>query len=250
MSSNMIPSDNLVGKTILITGAARRIGSFIAQAAAEQGARVIIHYDTSKKDAVSLADDIRHNGGWAQITSYDLSDLEHLSTWFENISNQWGAIDGLVNNASVFDALDWQTTTLSDWQRTMNINLTAPFFLSQAFSRHLPINRKGQIVNLLDWRALRPGGDHLPYTISKAGLAALTSSLAVSLAPQICVNGVALGAILPPITGEKDDALLASVPANRWGKPSDVTDAVLFFLSNQGFITGEILHVDGGRHLI
>ncbi len=129
------------------------------------------------------------------------------------------------------------------------MNLTAPFLLSQAFARHRG-GRPGAIVNLLDWRALRPGADHFAYTISKAGLAALTQSLAQALAPSIRVNGLALGAILPPPGAANDDIPpSARSPLGRWGTLQETCDALLFLLAGPDFITGEILHLDGGRHL-
>lgn len=250
MHVKVITSDLLKGRTILITGAARRVGAMIARAAAEHGARIILHYGHSANEAEELAADIRRKGGWVETTGIDLASSDRLEDWFNDLSDHWGPIDGLINNAAVFDPLDLHTTTLPDWQRTLDINLTAPFLISQAFERRLPESLEGRIINLLDWRALRPQGDHLAYTISKAGLAALTRSLAVSMAPRICVNGVALGAILPPSGGNAAKDLLASVPARRWASPEEVTDAVLFLLACPGYITGEILHVDGGRHLI
>jgi pteridine reductase len=155
----------------------------------------------------------------------------------------------LINNASIFEALDWQATTINDWQTHFEVNLTAPFLLSQALGNHLS-GRSGDIINLLDWRALRPGPDHLPYTITKAGLAALTKSLAQALGPAVRVNGIAPGAILPPPgVEEKEPYRIEGVPANRWGDVEEVVQAMLFLVGGPGYITGEVLHLDGGRHL-
>ncbi|MGW8249516.1 MAG: SDR family oxidoreductase, partial [Anaerolineales bacterium] len=154
------------------------------------------------------------------------------------------------NNASIFEPLGWDDTDYSKWQRHLQVNLTTPFLLSQAFARQLPEDKSGRIVNLLDWRALRPGPDHLPYTISKAGLYALTSSLAAALAPRITVNGLALGAILPPSDGGDGNNILEDVPAGRWADVDEVCQAALFLLSGPSYITGEIIYVDGGRHLV
>ena len=140
-----------------------------------------------------------------------------------------------------------QETSLDDWNNHLNINLTAPFLLSQAFAKHA---QEGRIVNILDWRALRPGADHFPYTISKSALAAMTKSLAAALAPRITVNGLALGAILPPADNSSaKDKVIEAVPAQRWGEANEVEEALLFLLSGPAYITGEIIHVDGGRHL-
>jgi pteridine reductase len=130
------------------------------------------------------------------------------------------------------------------------INLTAPFLLSQAFASALPPRESGRIINLLDWRALRPGLDHLPYSISKSALAALTYSLAAALAPRITVNGLALGAVLPPSDGSIDPNILDKVPSGRWADLEEVSQALVFLLNGPAYITGEILHVDGGRHLL
>jgi len=124
------------------------------------------------------------------------------------------------------------------------------FLISQAYAKSLKHGQAGRIINMLDWRALKPGADHLPYTISKAGLAALTKSLAVSLAPNISVNGIALGAILPPVDGKASDSILSRVPIPRWASISELEETVMFLLTGPSFITGEIIHLDGGRHLI
>jgi len=129
------------------------------------------------------------------------------------------------------------------------INLTAPFLLSQAFGKNLSNKIDGRIVNILDWRALQPGADHLPYTISKAGLAALTKSLAVALAPNITVNGIAFGAVLPPSDGGSIENILSLVPLPRWAEITEVEETLLFLLTGPKYITGEIIHLDGGRHL-
>ena len=132
----------------------------------------------------------------------------------------------------------------------MRVNLSAPFLLSQRFAEAINPEAQGRIINILDWRALRPGADHLPYTISKAGLAALTRSLAIALAPNITVNGLAFGAILPPSDGGLTQDLLEFVPAKRWADLKEVDQALLFLLTGPSYINGEIIHLDGGRHLV
>ena len=141
-----------------------------------------------------------------------------------------------------------ETTSLDGWQKHLQINLTAPFLLSLAFAKQAP--EGGRIVNILDWRALRPGADHFPYTISKAALAAMTQSLAVALAPKVIVNGLALGAILPPSDGNVKPDIIKNIPAKRWAEEQEVEQALLFALAGPAYITGEIFHLDGGRHLV
>ena len=240
----------LTNKTILITGAARRIGREVALACAHAGASVIIHHAHSDLAAEKTAEKIREVGGDAHIIKADFAHpqeaLEIISKGLDGVKNLYG----LINNASIFEPVDFFQTTLETWQMHMDINLCMPFLLCQVFARKLA-GKAGRIVNMLDWRAMRPGRDHFPYTISKSGLAAMTRALALVLAPNICVNGLALGAILPPADGENsDDNIIKPVPMARWAEMQEVTAAILFFLSGPQYITGEILHLDGGRHLV
>ncbi len=239
----------LNGKIILVTGAARRIGRSLALACAQAGADVIIHYGNSQAEAAKVREEIGALGRRSWSLPADLIDpaqVEGLMTRAANL----GSIYGLVNNAAIFEPLTWDNTTPADWERHLAVNLTAPFLLSQAFARQIRQNSEGRIVNILDWRALRPGSDHFPYTISKAALAALTKSLARALAPRISVNGLALGAILPPEDQPADADILERVPAQRWGELREIGEALIFLLTGSTYITGEILHVDGGRHLV
>lgn len=239
---------NLSGHTIFITGAARRIGAALACYLAREGADIIIHHGHSPEGAEETAAEVRKAGRQAWILQ---ADLEDPGQTIDLVERAWQIrpFQGLINNAAIFDPLDWHETTLKDWQRTLDINLTAPFFLSQQFGVHLKGN-PGRIINILDWRAMRPGADHLPYTISKAGLAALTRSLAAALAPNISVNGLALGAILPPSSGGEMSTILEKVPLKRWAKLDEVGHAAAFLLAGPAYITGEIIHIDGGRHLV
>ena len=240
---------SLQDKLILITGAALRVGRELALAVARSGADVVIHYGRSQTEALSLRDDIETLGRKAYCVQADLSDPVQVSTLVP-LASEHGPLYGLVNNAAIFKSLSWQTTGLEEWNRHMMVNLTTPFLLSQAFARQVPEGAAGRIVNLLDWRALRPAADHLPYTISKAALAALTRSLAAAMAPNISVNGLALGAVLPPSTGKAPANLLENVPAGRWAELKEVSQALVFLLDGPAYITGEIIHVDGGRHLV
>ena len=239
---------NLTGQTVLITGAARRIGQAMALYLARAGADILIHHGHSANDAEQTAAEIRGMGGKAWVLQADLEDLEQAASLVER-AWEIQPFQHLINNAAIFDQLDWVAVTPADWQKTLNINLTAPFFLSQQFAKKLA-GQPGRILNLLDWRALRPGADHLPYTISKAALAALTQSLALALAPSVTVNGLALGAVLPPSDSSDSENILKAVPAKRWADLSEVGEATLFFLAGPEYITGEIFHLDGGRHLV
>ena len=162
--------------------------------------------------------------------------------------NRSTPIHFLINNAAIFESLSFESSSLENWNQHLATNLTAPFILSQAFAHQA--DDGSRIINILDWRALRPGADHFPYTISKSALAALTKSMAVALAPKIIVNGLALGAILPPSDGAANPEIIKNIPMKRWAHENEVEQALLFLLTSPTYITGEIIHVDGGRHLI
>lgn len=240
--------ENLHGKTILITGAAKRVGKIFSLACANAGANVIIHHGHSPDEAHQLRDEINASSrASAWVLKCDLSLPDSVSQLITQ-ANEISPLYALVNSASIFENLSFQNTTLENWQKHFAINLTAPFLLSQAFAKHVT---HGRIVNILDWRALRPAADHFPYTITKSALASMTKSLAVALAPNIIVNGLALGAILPPADSSSDkNKIVENVPAKRWAETKEVEQALLFLLTCPEYITGEIIHLDGGRHLI
>ena len=237
---------------VLITGAARRVGKMLAEAVAEAGGNIALHYGHSRAAAEATAAALRARGATVALLQADLNDPAAAAAL---VSRAWDALSGLnalVNNAAIFENLTWETTDLAAWERHLHVNLTAPFLLSQAFARRLLAEPEatGRIVNILDWRALRPADDHLPYTISKAGLAALTQSLAVAFAPRITVNGIALGAVLPPSDGQPAPKVLHATPISRWATAEEVRRTLHFLLTGPAYITGEIIHLDGGRHLV
>lgn len=247
--SNPASLKPLLGKTIFITGSARRIGRSLALTVAHAGGNVVIHHGHSPKLAQQTLTEINALGAVAHIVSADLSDPNQAAELFYRAS-AYGPIYALVNNAAIFEPVSFLNTTIEDWQKHININLTAPMLISQAMARETPENEKVRIINILDWRALRPGVEHFPYTISKSALVAMTHSLAISLAPRIIVNGLALGAVLPPVDQPKQPDLIKNVPARRWATLEEVGDALLFLLTGPEYITGEIIHIDGGRHLV
>ena len=240
---------SLQGKTILVTGGARRVGQHLALAVAQAGADVIIHHANSPGAAEETAGQIRAAGCRAWVLQADFQDPNGAEGLIER-AFQLAPLFAIVHNAAIFEAVELANTSLETWQRHFNINLTAPFLLSRDFARLLPTGEDGRMVTMLDWRALRPLGDHFPYTISKAALAAMTHSLAAALAPRITVNGLALGAILPPSDGGDTAWVEKQVPAGRWAELDEVSQALLFLLDGPAYITGEIIHVDGGRHLL
>lgn len=236
-------------KFVLVTGGARSIGRSIALAVARSGSDVAVHYWESQAEAESICAEIEALGRKAIMVQADLAQPEQASNLVSHVL-EYGSLVGLINNASIFEKLNWENSSLEDWNRHLMINLTAPFLLSQAFARALSPREQGRIINLLDWRVMRPSADHLPYSISKSALASLTQSLASALAPHITVNGLALGAVLPPIDGNLDKNLIKKIPSGRWATLGEINQALLFLLTGPTSITGEIIYVDGGRHLL
>jgi NAD(P)-dependent dehydrogenase (short-subunit alcohol dehydrogenase family) len=248
----------LNGKKVLVTGAAIRVGRALALAAAQAGADIILHFNRSDQAAQGVRSEIQALGRVAHLLQANLAEPNEVEALISR-AQEYGPLYALVNNAAIFGSQHWKETSLEIWNRHLAINLTAPFILSRDFARALEPGQSGRIVNILDWRALRPGADHLAYAISKAGLAALTRSLAQALAPQITVNAMALGAILPPtVEGEaqteenevQQAEIIQPVPAGRWAKLDEVQQTLLFLLTGPTYITGEVIHIDGGRHLV
>ena len=197
--------------------------------------------------AGELFDPDTGRGRRAWVFQADLNDSSQAAGLIARI-NESTPLHGPGNSAAIFEPLTLENTSVEDWEKHLAINLMAPFLLSQAFAKQAPDGAR--ILNILDWRALRPGADHFPYTISKAALAAMTRSLAVALAPKIIVNGLALGAILPPSDGKAKLDIIKNIPAQRWAEEQEVEQALVFALTWPEYITGEIIHLDGGRHLI
>lgn len=225
------------------------MGRSMALTVAGSGANVLIHFNNSLKDAESLANEIQDTGQQAWLLQADISKEHDLKRLCED-AFAITSVNALINNASIFHPGSFLETSETTWQNHLQINLTTPFHLSQMFARKIGNESKGTIINLLDWRALRPGNDHFAYTISKAALASMTQSLALSLAPKISVNAIALGAILPPENEPIDSTILEKVPLKRWAELSELNSLLLYLLKRPLSLTGQVIHLDGGRHLV
>jgi len=244
---------DIQGKVALITGGAARVGKAMALALAERGCHLIIHYGSSAEAAQRTLAELQTYGVEAWAISADLNDEAQVNKLIPFALEQAGRLDILVNNASIFPPEDFLSASSTSWDRNMMINLKAPFLLSQGFARALPAERPGKIINLLDSAALRPKNHHFSYTMSKVGLEGLTKVMAHALAERnIQVNGIALGAILPSINDdrEKFERLAQTIPARRTGSTQDVVNALLYFIQAGDYVTGEIIRVDGGKHLV
>lgn len=239
-------------KVILITGAARRIGAAIARCLHARGAQVMLHYHRSKDEALTLASELNAmRAHSAALYQADLFNEAALAPLLSDCLSQFGRLDGLVNNASRFFASEIGKIDHSHWNELMDSNVKAPLFLSQAAVPHLA-KTHGAIVGILDIHAKRPLKRHIVYNVAKAAHAQLIRSLALELAPQIRVNGVAPGTNIWPekeVFSSKERAQIeASIPLQRIGQPEDIAYAVAFLLSDEArYMTGQILAVDGGR---
>jgi NAD(P)-dependent dehydrogenase (short-subunit alcohol dehydrogenase family) len=234
-----------------VTGAAVRLGRAQALALAEQGVRLVVHYNTSSGPASQVVRQIESIGGEAIAVQADLSRPMQAPAIVEQAIARFGQADILVNSASIFEPGKWDNTTEESWDRHFDINLKAPFFLTQAFAKQMGAEQRGHVVNIVDWRAIRPGTGHVAYTLTKAALAAMTQSLSQALAPKIQVNGIAPGLILPP-PGRGPEYLeqrASQIPLQRTGSPGEIARALLFLLRSD-FVTGELLYVTGGQHLL
>lgn len=236
----------------LITGAGRRVGAVIARTLHGAGYDVALHYRRSADEARALADELeQQRAGSTLLLRAELADPAAPAHLIEPLLAHYGRLDALVNNASAFYPTPLGTTTPAQWNELFASNAMAPFFLCQAA---IPALReaRGAIVNLLDIYAERPLASHTVYCMAKAALAAMTRSLALDLAPDVRVNGVAPGAVMWPSEGKPYDdqqAMLARTPLARAGEPEDVAGAVLWLLRDAPFVTGQTIRVDGGRTL-
>lgn len=242
----------LSGKVALVTGAGQRLGRAIAEGLAELGADVAVHFNASKPGAEATAERIRVDGNRALLVQADLSKADALEPLVAQVEAELGPIAVLVNSSALYERHDFVDTPVEALDRQWALNVRAPFLLTQAVARRMRTRGGGDVVNVLDI-----GGSHnvwrhySAYTMTKAALTSLTKSLALELAPDIRVNGVSPGTVLPPddLPEATREALRSKIPAGRFGAARDVVEAVQFLVSGPRFITGQVIAVDGGRHL-
>ena len=245
-------AENSNQKVVLVTGSARRIGAQTTRTLHASGTRVIVHYRSSGSEAMTLADDLNTlRPDSAQTLQGDLLEIPSLPALIEKAINFWGRLDVLVNNASTFYPTEIGKITEKDWDVLVGSNLKAPLFLSQVAAPELK-KRKGCIVNMVDIHADRPLKNHTVYSIAKAGLVALTKSLARELGPEVRVNAVAPGAILwpeEPLHTAQQQAIIDHTALKHEGDPTDIARTIRFLIMDAPYITGQVITVDGGRTL-
>lgn len=238
------------GKSVLITGAARRLGRSMALAFADAGADVAITYRSSELEARETLASLKMKNARALVLRADVRDENEVAAAIHQVVGEFGGIDVLVNNAAVYETVQFDEITLDQWDRMFDTNTRGPFLVTRIASEALR-RRNGRVINIGSLGGSRPWATHAHYCSSKAALVMLTQTMAKALAPEIAVNCVAPGMIN---TGEnRDEAfaekIAAKTPMRRGGSPEDVNQAVLFFANATHFITGQVLTVDGGLGL-
>lgn len=238
------------GGVALVTGGARRLGRAFAEALAQDGMHVAVHYGRSAREAEEVVEGVRAEGGVAMAFGADLRDAEAARSLPARVVQEMGRLDVLVNSAAVMERGPVPEVTVDQWDAILGLNLRAPFFLAQQAAPHLAAAR-GTIVNIADLSGLEPWKHYPVHSISKAGVVMLTKVLATAFAPDITVNGIAPGTVLLP--DDWDDArrafLAETTPLARLGTPQDAVEALRFLVHHAPFVTGETIVVDGGRIL-
>lgn len=246
--ARVIPAS--IPRVALVTGAARRLGRAIALALAEAGFDVALHCHASARDAEATAASIRARGRRVAVLTADLAREEQTAPLLPAAQQALGPVGVLVNNASLFERDEWDTVTRDGWDRHHSVNLRAPFVLMQEFARALPAGAEGLVINMIDQRVWSITPHFVSYTVAKAGLWALTQSMALALAPRIRVNGIGPGPALPSSrqTEAQFARQAASVPLGRGTSPEEIGRAVIALLALPA-VTGQMLALDGGQHL-
>ncbi len=238
-------------KNALVTGAGVRIGRAIALDLARHGWAVAVHYNGSGHDAAAVVREIRSHGGKAAAVQADLADAAAVAALVPEAEQAIGPLTLLVNNASIFEYDTADSATVGGWDRQLDINLRAPFFLSQAFAKQLPADAaEGNIVNLIDMRVWKLSPFFASYTVSKTGLWTLTQTLAMALAPRIRVNGIGPGPTLANAHQKPGqfERQVAATPLQRGATPDEVAATVRYLVDTRS-ITGQMIALDGGQHL-
>ena len=250
--NNIWPASGfLSGRTALVTGGARRMGRHLARALAEQGADIVLHYLGSEFEASATVGELQKRGARVVLLQTDLGEAFLAEDLIYRAADAMEKpVDILINNAAIFGPGSAMETNTELWDEHHNVNLRAPFLLARALVDGLGDDDCGDVINLNDFRALKPCADNFAYSMSKWGMHGLTRNLALALAPKVRVNELALGAVMPPNpgSGEYAHTTKEEIPIGRFVTPDEVCSAMLFLLANKA-MTGETLNLDGGQNL-
>jgi len=241
--------DNLTGRVALVTGAGRRVGRAIALALGARGMHVVVHFNGSRTGADETARLITDAGGQAIVEQADLTQVEAANELVDRAIAWRGALSALVNSAAIMLRTPVGETTTPDWDTMFALNVRAPYFLSQRAAPALAASQ-GAIVNIADLAAFESWPAYVPHGMTKAAVVQMTRAMARALAPGVRVNAVAPGVVLLPEGWSEEEAehLRSTTPLRRLGSPEDVAQVVVFLLEAQ-YVTGEVIRVDGGRHI-
>lgn len=231
---------NINNKVALITGSAKRIGKAIAIALAKKGANIVVHYQTSKKEASNTVAELKELGVEAISVAGDISDYSDVKRCVRKAIRKFKRIDILVNNASVFEGTPFDRLTENQWNRIMDVNLKGTFLFSKEISKIMKKQKTGKIINIADIAGIQIWKNYIPYSVSKAGVIVLTKGFAKALSPfNIQVNALAPGVILPS----------KNFKGKQIGSPTDIANTVIFLIEGSDFITGTTIVIDGGKLL-
>ena len=236
---------DLSGKTALITGGARRLGRSVAVHLRQAGCNIVVHYNRSKEEALSLQSEIGCRLFQADFQNPTIKTLQ------ARLKEEIGFVDILINNASTFSQTDWEDVTEDIWDTDLTVNLKVPFFLAHFFGKQMKAKGFGKIVSVADIAAERPYLQYLPYSIAKSGVVAFTQALARSLAPEVQINAIAPGTVLFPenMPANVQKSIIEKIPAGRSCSIEEFLHTVDFLLADVDYITGQTIVLDGGRSL-
>tara|TARA_B100000676_G_C18041455_1_gene825219 strand:+ start:341 stop:1096 length:756 start_codon:yes stop_codon:yes gene_type:complete len=238
-------------QTALVTGGAKRIGAAIVRGLSRDGWSVVVHYNSSKSEAETLAKELTANGSAVDIVGCDLTDLAATERLVPECVERFGPLDCLINNASLFEP-DWlETVEPALWQKQLDVNLRAPMLLTKAFAAQLPDGREGCVINMLDNKVFSPNPDYFSYSVGKFGLKGITEMAAMALGPRIRVCGIAPG--LTTISGDQSAEDFESQSTmnllEKSSSPEEIVKTVRYILASD-ILTGQIIVVDGGQSLL
>ena len=234
----------ITGKTALITGGSKRIGKAITLGLAKEGCNVIIHYNSSEKEAQELKTLVESFGVKGYLLKADLTKEEDIIKLSEEASNI--GVDILINNASIYYKTPLETATFKDLDTFYSIHVKAPFYLSKILGKKMYEKKEGRIINVVDYSAILPYPDYTPYTASKGALLTMTKAFAKEFAPYVLVNGILPGPIVPPEDLQDKELPLKKTLLKRWGGEQEIFKAVKYLIETE-FTTGSLIPVEGGR---
>jgi NAD(P)-dependent dehydrogenase (short-subunit alcohol dehydrogenase family) len=238
---------DISGRTVLVTGAAHRVGKSIALGLANAGANVVIHFWKAELEAQKTLAEIQELGREALRVKADLRELRGVKSLFSLVDMQFDSVDVVVNSAAVMDQVDFLEANEEDWHHTFDLNIKGVFFVTQFAAKRMLEREGGVIINISDTAAHRPWRRYPIHSVSKAGVEMLTRTAAICFAPTIRVNAITPGPVLKPdqMEPQRWSEITQQLPLRRSGSPEDILRAVQFLIEND-FITGESLVVDGG----